>query len=376
MATEVLPFDAQYFDAFYQGGLIGPDPTVTWEVASGQNRTNFLIPATTAYQRRVYLGNASISTVLGGSEPGSSYSLYSSSKSEINAWSGVIATSNLVRVVKIREWDIAGNYYQIYYVPNATFPDGYWPVVGTPGVTDNPETPSGVDITIPGDEWAAWPDDPTERPGVGGGGGGVPSPYLDVTLPEGPDGPPLLEVVNPPDENAPSFRLPPGSLGDAPIRAVIVGRLLYIYYGGEKIITYIIPQAQYTALTVSSFYVGYVNTSTFAEAVAPITVTIELASPGYEFGAGVFYRTLTGRTDMADGHRLFTFPHWKIDAVKDYLITGGVTVVTECPTQTEIDAADKHIAGGREGQPTMTYAEAIQAANEYQDAGIVTPVQP
>lgn len=245
-------------------------------------------------------------------------------------------------------------------------------VSAIPGVSDPDE--DGTDITTPGGDWSLWPDDPEgtgSRPGLGGGSGSTPSPYPNVTLPEGPDGPPLLEVVNPPDENAPSYRLPPGSLGDAPIRMVNVGRMLYVYYGGERVISYLIPAAQYAALRASSTYVGYINVATWDNVSAPVGVTIELASPGYEFTWGTYTASM-GRSPY-----LWVWAQNPDNAI-DILVESGVARGVEGPTQDEIDAATTHIAGGRDPdvQSTISYANALEVATQYNTASVVTAVQP
>lgn len=311
-------------------------------------------------------------------EPGKFVESYRlSSASDTVTRMDTVGTNMLLQFAAYMDYDTFDNAQLMGFKIEATGVGTSYFSVGDEGIYPNPGSSDpnedGVDIETPGGDWATWPDDPDgtgDRPGMGGGSGSTPSPYPNVTLPDGPDEPPLLEVVNPSDPNAPSYRLPPGSLGDAPIRTVNVGRMLYVYYGGARVISYLIPAAQYAALRASSTYVGYINVATWAEVDAPATVTITLASPGYVFTAGTYTASM-GRSPY-----LWVWAQNPDNAI-DILVESGVARGVEGPTQDEIDAATTHIAGGRDPdvQSTISYANALEVATQYNTASVVTPVQ-
>lgn len=106
--------------------------------------------------------------------------------------------------------------------------------------------------------------------GVSPGGGAVDSnPADDTNLHVGdndsgyeitiPDGIDEIHVKDPNGDTVVTAPLPPGSPTNLPIGAYLDGDLLIITYGGNTIITYVIPSPIYDAWTVTNIYVGFVN---------------------------------------------------------------------------------------------------------------------
>ena len=143
---------------------------------------------------------------------------------------------------------------------------------------------------------------------------------------------------------------------DAPVMLVARERLLYVYYGGTILTSYLIPETVWDALPAfTQTYLGYVDKATGDPVNGPEGSGLDVPRPvGYSFQVGGYRASI--------GSRPFLWV-WAQDPdrKKDILVTGSSVAVVETPTQDQIDAADKAVLGGRNGQPYLTNDEAYAA---------------
>ena len=157
-----------------------------------------------------------------------------------------------------------------------------------------------------------------------------------------------------------------GGIPGSEISFTKAGRILYVLSGGEVVVSYIIPEATWDALSYADQqFVGWYQSGGDRLYIPPVGYTITIAD-ALEFTMGYY------------AERMGNYPRlWYISQQNfqwGCLITAGNALVMTEFYPADVEAADKVVYGSRVDQPTLTYAEALSAVTNANDPSVVVPV--